>query len=89
MIHKLTEEKACAVQQSQKLRQELVSDLLVLLFYKESNTYIYIYIYGCCIQEMLRRESSNKQSGGGHSLVLMLLVGLLGCVIGYILNVRT
>ncbi|CAG7881882.1 vesicle-associated protein 1-3 [Brassica rapa] len=62
MIHKLTEEKACAVQQSQKLRQEL---------------------------EMLRRESSNKQSGGGHSLVLMLLVGLLGCVIGYILNVRT
>ncbi|CAN6809238.1 unnamed protein product [Brassica oleracea var. botrytis] len=62
MIHKLTEEKACAVQQSQKLRQEL---------------------------EMLRRESSKKQSGGGHSLVLMLLVGLLGCVIGYILNVRT
>lgn len=45
MIHKLTEEKACAVQQSQKLRQELVSDLLVLLFYKESNTYIYIYIW--------------------------------------------
>ena len=45
MIHKLTEEKACAVQQSQKLRQELVSDLLVLLFYKENNTYIYLYIY--------------------------------------------
>ncbi|EFH49225.1 hypothetical protein ARALYDRAFT_327754 [Arabidopsis lyrata subsp. lyrata] len=35
--------------------------------------------------EMLRKESSKKQSGG-HSLVLMLLVGLLGCVIGYILN---
>ncbi|KAG7553495.1 PapD-like superfamily [Arabidopsis thaliana x Arabidopsis arenosa] len=35
--------------------------------------------------EMLRKKSSKKQSGG-HSLVLMLLVGLLGCVIGYILN---
>ncbi|CAH8362465.1 unnamed protein product [Eruca vesicaria subsp. sativa] len=58
MIHKLTEEKTSAVQQCQKLRQEL---------------------------ELLKRESSTKQSGG-HSLVLMLLVGLLGCVIGYILN---
>uniref|UniRef100_A0A1J3IG61 Vesicle-associated protein 1-3 n=1 Tax=Noccaea caerulescens TaxID=107243 RepID=A0A1J3IG61_NOCCA len=35
--------------------------------------------------ELLRKESSKKQSGG-HSLVLMLLVGLLGCVLGYILN---
>ncbi|ESQ37668.1 hypothetical protein EUTSA_v10028931mg [Eutrema salsugineum] len=58
MIYKLTEEKTSAIQQSQKLREEL---------------------------EMLRKESSLKQSGG-HSLVLMLLVGLLGCVIGYILN---
>ncbi|XP_010426642.1 PREDICTED: vesicle-associated protein 1-3-like isoform X2 [Camelina sativa] len=35
--------------------------------------------------EMLRRESSKKQSGG-HSLLFMLLVGLLGCFFGYILN---
>jgi predicted ribosome quality control (RQC) complex YloA/Tae2 family protein len=35
--------------------------------------------------EMLRKETSKKQSGG-HSLLLMLLVGLLGCVIGYLLN---
>ncbi|XP_023636880.1 vesicle-associated protein 1-3 isoform X1 [Capsella rubella] len=35
--------------------------------------------------ELLRRESSTKQSGG-HSLALMLLVGLLGCFIGYIFN---
>ncbi|CAH2069090.1 unnamed protein product [Thlaspi arvense] len=35
--------------------------------------------------EMLRKETSKKQPGG-HSLVLMLLVGLLGCLIGYFLN---
>lgn len=83
MISKLTEEKTSATQQSQKLRLELVSvypsDLLVicLIFINE--------LHILCIQEMLRKESSKKQSGG-HSLVLMLLVGLLGCVIGYILN---
>ncbi|KAL1213572.1 Vesicle-associated protein 1-3 [Cardamine amara subsp. amara] len=36
--------------------------------------------------EVLKKESSKKQSSGGYSLVLMLLVGLLGCIIGYILN---
>ncbi|XP_019084034.1 PREDICTED: vesicle-associated protein 1-3-like [Camelina sativa] len=35
--------------------------------------------------EMLTKESSKKQSGG-HSLLFMLLVGLLGCFFGYILN---
>ncbi|VVB06778.1 unnamed protein product [Arabis nemorensis] len=35
--------------------------------------------------EMLRKESSKKQAGG-HSLLLMVLVGLLGCLVGYILN---
>lgn len=83
MISKLTEEKTSATQQSQKLLLELVSvypsDLLVicLIFINE--------LHILCIQEMLRKESSKKQSGG-HSLVLMLLVGLLGYVIGYILN---
>ncbi|CAA7017327.1 unnamed protein product [Microthlaspi erraticum] len=58
MISKLTEEKAAAILQSQKLRQEL---------------------------EMLKKETSKKQSGG-PSLVLLLLVALLGCLFGYILN---
>lgn len=87
MISKLTEEKTSAIQQSQKLQEELVcvepttrstlSDLLVIC--------LIFFIKELCVQEMLMRESSKKQSGG-HSLVLMLLVGLLGCVIGYILN---
>lgn len=84
MISKLTEEKTSAIQQSQKLQEELVcvepttlSDLLVIC--------LIFFIKELCVQELLMRESSKKQSGG-HSLVLMLLVGLLGCVIGYILN---
>jgi len=87
MISKLTEEKTSATQQSQKLRLELVrvdpsalSDLLVICV-----IFINEYMYILCIQEMLRKETSKKQSGG-HSLLLMLLVGLLGCVIGYLLN---
>ncbi|KFK30594.1 hypothetical protein AALP_AA6G001900 [Arabis alpina] len=35
--------------------------------------------------DMLKKESSKKQAGG-YSLLLMVLVGLLGCLIGYILN---
>lgn len=85
MISKLTEEKTSAIQQSQKLRQELVwvepSALLWYLLVILLNPHKGI----LCIQELLKKESRKKQAGG-HSLVLMLLVGLLGCIIGYILN---
>ncbi|GJN12416.1 hypothetical protein PR202_ga30691 [Eleusine coracana subsp. coracana] len=57
MISKLTEEKMSAIQQNQKLRQEL---------------------------ELLRKESS--KSGGGFSLTFLVVAGLLGIIIGYILK---
>ncbi|KAL6857040.1 hypothetical protein ACP4OV_018422 [Aristida adscensionis] len=57
MITKLTEEKMSAIQQNQKLRQEL---------------------------ELLRKESS--KSGGGFSFTFLIIVGLLGIVVGYILK---
>nr|CAB3480040.1 unnamed protein product [Digitaria exilis] len=59
VISKLTEEKRSAVQQNQKLRQEL---------------------------ELLRKESS--KSGGGYSITFLLVVGLLGAIVGYILKRR-
>ncbi|XP_022964509.1 vesicle-associated protein 1-3-like [Cucurbita moschata] len=57
-VSKLTEEKAAALQQNQKLRQEL---------------------------ELLRKESSGRQ-GGGFSVLLVVLVGLIGVLIGYLLK---
>ncbi|KAL6659327.1 hypothetical protein ACP70R_003367 [Stipagrostis hirtigluma subsp. patula] len=57
VISKLTEEKMSAIQQNQKLRQEL---------------------------ELLRKESS--KSGGGFSITFLIVVGLLGIIIGYILK---
>ncbi|KQJ95348.1 vesicle-associated protein 1-3 [Brachypodium distachyon] len=57
MISKLTEEKMSAIQQNQKLRQEL---------------------------DLLRKESS--KSNGGFSLTFMIVVGLLGIVVGFILK---
>ncbi|WVZ95021.1 hypothetical protein U9M48_040831 [Paspalum notatum var. saurae] len=56
-ISKLTEEKMSAIQQNQKLRQEL---------------------------ELLRKESS--KNGSGFSITFILVVGLLGIVVGYILR---
>ncbi|KAL6130699.1 hypothetical protein ACLB2K_069078 [Fragaria x ananassa] len=53
MISKLTEEKTAALQQNQKLRQEL---------------------------ELVRKEIS-KSSGGGFSLVFVVLFGLLGILL--------
>ncbi|KAL5223398.1 hypothetical protein ABZP36_028111 [Zizania latifolia] len=57
MISELTEEKRSAIQQNQKLRQEL---------------------------ELLRKESS--KSNGGFSLTFLIVVGLLGIIVGYILK---
>ncbi|KAJ0110664.1 vesicle-associated protein 1-3-like [Pistacia vera] len=58
MISKLTEEKTSAMQQNQKLQQEL---------------------------ELMRKEIS-KSHAGGVSLVFVVLVGLLGVLIGYLLQ---
>ncbi|XP_022147169.1 vesicle-associated protein 1-3 [Momordica charantia] len=57
-ISKLTEEKAAALQQSQKLRQEL---------------------------ELLRKESNGRQAGG-FSVLFVVLVGLIGVLIGYLVK---
>ncbi|XP_050387130.1 vesicle-associated protein 1-3-like [Argentina anserina] len=58
MISKLTEEKTAALQQNQKLRQEL---------------------------ELVRKEIS-KSSGGGYSLVFVVLFGLLGILVGFFIK---
>uniref|UniRef100_A0A7C9D7T2 MSP domain-containing protein n=1 Tax=Opuntia streptacantha TaxID=393608 RepID=A0A7C9D7T2_OPUST len=58
LISKLTDEKASALQQSQKLRQEL---------------------------DMLKREISRKRSGG-VSILFVVLIGILGVLIGYLLK---
>ncbi|XP_074268827.1 vesicle-associated protein 1-1-like [Silene latifolia] len=57
LIAKLTEEKNNAIQQNNKLRQEL---------------------------ELLRREASKGQ--GGVSFMLVILVGLIGIILGYVLK---
>ncbi|KAH9607136.1 hypothetical protein KSS87_005064 [Heliosperma pusillum] len=57
LIAKLTEEKNLAIQQNNKLRQEL---------------------------ELLRREASKGQ--GGVSFMLVILVGLIGIILGYVLK---
>ncbi|KAH7577764.1 hypothetical protein ACOSP7_001212 [Xanthoceras sorbifolium] len=58
MISKLTEEKTSAIQQNQKLRQEL---------------------------ELVKKEIS-KRRAGGFSLLFVLLVGILGVLIGYLVK---
>ncbi|ESR58545.1 hypothetical protein CICLE_v10021988mg [Citrus x clementina] len=58
MISKLTEEKTSAMQQNQKLRQEL---------------------------EFVRKEIS-KSRAGGFSTVFVLLIGLLGILVGYLVK---
>lgn len=59
LMSKLTEEKAFAIQQNQKLRQEL---------------------------EMMRREISKSQCGGGFSVMLVALIGLIGILFGYFIK---
>ncbi|KAJ9680704.1 hypothetical protein PVL29_019885 [Vitis rotundifolia] len=58
LISKLTEEKKSAIQQNNKLQQEL---------------------------ELLRRES-NRSRGGGVSFIYVILVGLLGLLMGYLMK---
>ncbi|KAL4369475.1 hypothetical protein GQ457_05G000210 [Hibiscus cannabinus] len=57
-ISKLTDEKASALQQNQRLRQEL---------------------------EMMRKDIS-KSRPGGFSLMFVVLIGLLGVLIGYVVK---
>ncbi|KAB1225271.1 Vesicle-associated protein 1-2 [Morella rubra] len=57
LISKLTEEKNSAVQQNNKLQQEL---------------------------ELLKRGAS--RSHGGIPLIYVLLVGLIGCILGYLMK---
>ncbi|KAH7514164.1 hypothetical protein FEM48_Zijuj11G0059600 [Ziziphus jujuba var. spinosa] len=58
LISKLTDEKNSALQQNNKLRQEL---------------------------ELLRREG-NKNRGGGVSFLFVIIVGLLGLILGYLMK---
>lgn len=57
LISKLTDEKNNAVQQNNKLRQDL---------------------------ELLRREG--KKNRGGVSFIFVILVGLVGIVLGYVMK---
>nr|AFK34520.1 unknown [Lotus japonicus] len=57
LITRLTEEKSNAIQQTNKLRQEL---------------------------DLLRRESNKNR--GGVSMLIVILVGLLGIVMGYLMK---
>ncbi|GFY90330.1 plant VAMP (vesicle-associated membrane protein) family protein [Actinidia rufa] len=59
LMSKLIEEKASAIQQNEKLRQEL---------------------------ELMRREIGKRRGGGSISVVLVVLVGLLGLLAGYLMK---
>jgi hypothetical protein len=59
LISKLTEEKNNAIQQNNKIRQEL---------------------------ELLRREGNKNQGGTGVSFLIVILVGLLGIILGYLMK---
>ncbi|KAI3828887.1 hypothetical protein L1987_02998 [Smallanthus sonchifolius] len=58
VISMLTDEKNAAIEESNRIRQEL---------------------------ELLRRES-NKSQGGGASLIFVIVVGLIGLILGYIMK---
>ncbi|KAK9068017.1 hypothetical protein SSX86_012128 [Deinandra increscens subsp. villosa] len=58
LITKLTNEKNAAIEQSNRIRQEL---------------------------ELLRR-GSNRNQGGGASLIFVIIVGLIGLILGYIMK---
>nr|GEZ18047.1 vesicle-associated protein 1-2-like [Tanacetum cinerariifolium] len=58
LLTKLIEEKTAAVEQSNRIRQEL---------------------------ELLKR-GSNKNQGGGASLIVVILVALVGLILGYIMK---
>ncbi|KAJ7950933.1 vesicle-associated protein 1-1-like [Quillaja saponaria] len=59
LISKLNDEKNSAIQQNNKLRQEL---------------------------ELLRREANRGQSRGGLPFIYVVLVGLIGILLGYLLK---
>ncbi|KAM0002264.1 putative major sperm protein (MSP) [Helianthus debilis subsp. tardiflorus] len=58
LISKLTDEKNAAIEQSNRIRQEL---------------------------ELLRR-GSNKSQGGGAPLMFVIIIGLIGLILGYIMK---
>ncbi|KAL3348860.1 hypothetical protein AABB24_022158 [Solanum stoloniferum] len=58
LISRLTDEKASALQQNQKLRQEL---------------------------ELVRKEI-NKSNAGGVSMFVVLIIGLIGLLVGYLIK---
>uniref|UniRef100_M1CG72 Vesicle-associated membrane protein n=1 Tax=Solanum tuberosum TaxID=4113 RepID=M1CG72_SOLTU len=58
LISRLTDEKASALQQNQKLRQEL---------------------------ELVRKEI-NKSNAGGVSMLFVVLIGLIGLLVGYLIK---
>ncbi|GMY30029.1 vesicle-associated protein 1-2-like [Fagus crenata] len=59
LISKLTEEKNNAIQQNNKIRQEL---------------------------ELLRHEGNKNHGGTGVSFLIVILVGLLGIILGYLMK---
>ncbi|KAI7730230.1 hypothetical protein M8C21_023067 [Ambrosia artemisiifolia] len=59
LIAKLTDEKNAAIEQSNRIRQEL---------------------------DLLRRGSNKRQGGGGVPLMFVIILGLIGFILGYIMK---
>ncbi|KAK6120566.1 hypothetical protein DH2020_045697 [Rehmannia glutinosa] len=87
LISKLTEEKHSAVQQNNKLQQELVADLLIVeisfcvLVHTDEIRSI---IQNAKPDELLRRKSN--KSHGGLPFMYVIIVGLIGILLGYLLK---
>ncbi|KAF3319731.1 vesicle-associated protein 1-3-like protein [Carex littledalei] len=86
-IIKLTEERTYALQQNEKLRQELVQTIIVKLTSSLTCSWFFWQLIISCInktQELLKKERNRRS--GGFSLKFLLIVGLLGALAGYIMK---
>ncbi|KAK7823966.1 vesicle-associated protein 1-3, partial [Quercus suber] len=81
LISKLTEEKSSALQQNQKLRQELAWSLISKLTEEKSSA---LQQNQKLRQELdIMRKEISKSRAGGFSLLIVVLVGLIGILAGY------
>ncbi|KAH7549608.1 hypothetical protein JRO89_XS13G0055700 [Xanthoceras sorbifolium] len=89
LISKLTEEKSIAVQQNNKLRQELGGIGWGCFGYVKDNPMEPLKILLCdfllySVEELLKREGNKNRAG--VSSMFVILVGLLGILLGYLMK---
>ncbi|GER30507.1 vesicle associated protein [Striga asiatica] len=77
LVMKLSEEKAAAIQQGTKLRQELVRILILHLLY------LLLPSLSRLIYELLKRRSNKR---GGVSMTLVIIIGFVGVILGYLMK---